>query len=208
MTDPNFEIEAQRLSLTFFDPSNDSHCDFLVELYNAPEILATNGGIAPPIGDREAARKILTGEQDERLRSGDMYGKYLVTLKSPPPSDNDTPSLALHQYGEKIGIVTLNLRKGQNSFTVPEIGYWFLKKGRGRGYATEATGALMKYLEEEKGQRELFGFCNPDNKASKGVLKRLGFEARGIATLKTFGGIVGAVWARPGMNEDLSVYGV
>lgn len=44
----------------------------------------------------------------------------------------------------------------------------------------------MKNLQEEMGRKEFLGFCYDDNEGSKGVLRRLGFEKRGVKELKWF----------------------
>jgi [ribosomal protein S5]-alanine N-acetyltransferase len=60
-----------------------------------------------------------------------------------------------------------------------ELGFWLGREWWGRGYATEATRAVLKH-GFEKGR--LPGFTSShfvDNDASAGVLRKLGFEPNG-----------------------------
>jgi RimJ/RimL family protein N-acetyltransferase len=60
-----------------------------------------------------------------------------------------------------------------------ELGFWLGRPWWGRGYATEATRAVMRYGFEA---RRLPGFTSShfiDNRASAGVLRKLGFEPVG-----------------------------
>ncbi|MBO0765256.1 MAG: GNAT family N-acetyltransferase [Hyphomicrobiaceae bacterium] len=60
-----------------------------------------------------------------------------------------------------------------------ELGFWLGREWWGRGYATEATRAVVHYGIEVK---RLPGFTSShfvDNNASAGVLRKLGFEPTG-----------------------------
>ena len=61
-----------------------------------------------------------------------------------------------------------------------EIGYGLAGPYRGRGYATEATGAMCQWLFTEAGATELIATgVDADNVASRRVLEKLGFERAG-----------------------------
>ena len=60
-----------------------------------------------------------------------------------------------------------------------EIVKQLLEEYEGKGYATEAAMALMKYFEEVKGQKEFIGLTHPDNERSIKMMRRLGFREEG-----------------------------
>jgi RimJ/RimL family protein N-acetyltransferase len=64
-----------------------------------------------------------------------------------------------------------------------ELGFWLGRPWWGRGYATEATQAIVRYGFDT---RRLPGFTSShfvDNWASAGVLRKLGFEPVGRGTI-------------------------
>lgn len=212
MSDPNFFIESERLYLSYLLPDNDSHCDFLVQLWNTPEFIASIGGKPTSVTTREAARKQLAGRfQAEHARNG--YGTYLVSLKpkeeavlistgAPPP-----PGGPPHD-GIPVGTVSLMRGEPPNCYTAPDLGFAILPDYMRRGIAIEASKALMEYVEREKGVKDVLGLFDPTNEASQGVFRKLGFEDRGQRVLKVFGGVTGQVFVKPGMDENLEVYGL
>lgn len=219
MTDPNFCIETPRLYLSYFMPSNEAHCNFLVHLYNTPEFIASIGGKPTSITTTAAARQRLEGRfRAEHARNG--YGTYLVSLKSDPARtgsacdsiSGDSPSLSscADRLASCRPMGTVSLMRGDSadSYKAPDIGYAIAPEETGKGYATEAAQGLISYARRELGVNEMFGFFAKGNAHSRRVLQKLGFEDRGVRALKAFGGAESEVWTLPGMNADLTVYGV
>jgi len=212
MADPNFYIETPRLYISYLNPDNDAHCDFLVALYNSPEFIASIGGKPTSITTREAARKQLAGRfRNEHARNG--YGTYLVSLKpeSPAETTSDTGKkdvTALLAAATPVGTVGLMRGEEPDRYEAPDLGFVVLPAHMRKGYTKEACLALMDYVEREQGVSGVFGFCEPTNEASRSVFRSLGFSNRGILSLRVFGGAKSEVWAKPGMAEDLSVYGL
>lgn len=210
MVDPEFHIDTPRLVISYLDPTKDAHCDFIVTLQNSPSSLASIKGYKSPTPDRESARKQIL-DNDPTTDNG--YGRYLVSLKTPTLSP-DASSLPFSQRSDTytiIGVVTMKLRKFENSPLAPDVGYGLLDAFQGKGYATEAARALVTYFEESLGRKEFFGFCNPENEGSKGVLRRLGFEERGVRDVKGVkpdGGIVRAMVFSKGLTKELEAYGL
>lgn len=66
-----------------------------------------------------------------------------------------------------------------DSYKVAEIGYSILRELWGRGYATQAAGALTGYAFERIGAQRVFARVIPENTASAAVLKKLGFGFEG-----------------------------
>jgi RimJ/RimL family protein N-acetyltransferase len=174
----------------------------MCHIRNTPEVQHANADIGRSITDRATARLYLEKSCVDRLLTG--FGPFIVILKREAnPFDQEPAS---------IGHVGLKLRKTAGAPTVPDIGFSLLKEFWGKGYATEACNGLLDHFEKEKGVKEVLGYCHPENENSKKMFRRLGFEDRGVRTLNGLrddGGVVNAlVWAKQGLSEDLSVYGI
>lgn len=64
-----------------------------------------------------------------------------------------------------------------------ELGYLFRRNSWGKGYATEIARAAALYGFESLGFREIVALTAPDNTASHGVLRKIGFAARGVEVI-------------------------
>lgn len=69
----------------------------------------------------------------------------------------------------------------------PELGYWFLPEGQGKGYAYEAASALKQFALEEVNFPTLVSFIAGENEASKRLAIKLGAVYDGEVDLLTFG---------------------
>ncbi|RPD78292.1 hypothetical protein L226DRAFT_531634, partial [Lentinus tigrinus ALCF2SS1-7] len=146
MTDANFHIETPRLYISYFQPALDSHCDFLVRLYNTPEFIATCG--RSPITTRAIARdRLATRFVADHARNG--YGIYLVSLKPSDPgadaapaagSDSEAP-VQLPAIQDTLArcklIGTVSLMRGSDAvaYAVPDLGFVVLPEEMRKGYA-------------------------------------------------------------------------
>ncbi|KAM7206465.1 including n-acetylases of ribosomal protein [Naviculisporaceae sp. PSN 640] len=207
MTDPSFQFYTPRLVISYLLPENNAHCDFLVELYNTPEFIASLGGEPTDITTREAAHKTLAGRfREKHARNG--YGTFLFSLK-PPEVENSSSSSAASVAPIPIGTVSLLRGEPPNGYTAPDLGFAILPSYMRKGYTKEAALGLLEWAEKERGVKDVLGLHDPGNEASYGVFRSLGFEDRGLRELEMFGpDVVGRVWTRPGMEEDLAVYGL
>lgn len=61
-----------------------------------------------------------------------------------------------------------------------ELAYHFIPSSWGRGYATEATAACVKYGFEKLNAPKIVAFTHPDNAASYRVLERIGMKYKGV----------------------------
>jgi [ribosomal protein S5]-alanine N-acetyltransferase len=65
-------------------------------------------------------------------------------------------------------------------FLTWEIGYIFNPAYQNRGYATEASRAIIKYAFTELGAHRVVGHCSPENTASWKVLENCGLKREGL----------------------------
>ncbi|MDP2623568.1 MAG: GNAT family N-acetyltransferase, partial [Actinomycetota bacterium] len=75
------------------------------------------------------------------------------------------------ETGETVGDLVVHL---ESEGRTAEIGYTLASAHWRKGYATEATAALIEYLFETLGVTRVFGMLHPDNRASAMVLERSG----------------------------------
>jgi RimJ/RimL family protein N-acetyltransferase len=60
-----------------------------------------------------------------------------------------------------------------------EMGYVLARDAWGRGYATEAAGALLAYAFDKLGLHRVAATCDPDNAGSARVLRKIGMVPEG-----------------------------
>ncbi|MBL8851474.1 MAG: GNAT family N-acetyltransferase [Planctomycetaceae bacterium] len=73
------------------------------------------------------------------------------------------------------GFVGLNVPRFEAHFTpCVEIGWRLAAECWGRGYATEAARACLRYGFEQLGRAEIFSFTVPGNVRSRRVMKKIG----------------------------------
>jgi len=82
----------------------------------------------------------------------------------------------LTQDGQKIGILGYSLNEKQ----VREIGYLYLPEFHGKGYASEALNALIRWCEKEIKVTEFAAVVSEGNVGSMKVLERAGFTLMSI----------------------------
>jgi ribosomal-protein-alanine N-acetyltransferase len=89
------------------------------------------------------------------------FGMYLVSRRSD---------------GEAVGMAGLVKRDFLENV---DLGYAFLPRGRGQGFATEASRACVELAREQLGIRRLAAITAPENIPSIRVLEKLGFRKVG-----------------------------
>ena len=87
-----------------------------------------------------------------------------------------------------------------------ELAYRLARAAWGRGVATEAAGALVAHGLRTLGLPRLVAVTYPENRASQGVLDKLGFERRGLAEYKgvqtTFHVLTRETWSERDGRRD------
>lgn len=127
---------------------------FILELVNEP-------GWLRYIGDRnvhsleEARAYIARGPVVSYARHG--FGLWGVALRA---------------TREPLGICGLIRRE---SLPHADLGFAFLARHHGHGYAREASAAAVALARPSYGMRRLLAITDPDNNASRGVLEHVGF---------------------------------
>jgi RimJ/RimL family protein N-acetyltransferase len=145
-------LETERLLLTHLEPAD---AGFILELLNEPSWLRF-------IGDRnvhtldEARHYIENGPMAMYAEKG--YGLYRVALKNTV---------------EPIGICGLIKR---DTLPEPDIGFAFVPRAWGAGYAREASLAVIEQGRREFGLVRLLGITDPENERSIRLLERLGLR--------------------------------
>jgi [ribosomal protein S5]-alanine N-acetyltransferase len=86
----------------------------------------------------------------------------------------------LKESGKVIGQVTLNPDRPE-IFKMWNLGYIFNPAYHGKGYATEAARAVVKYAFETLQVHRIVGHCSPDNAASWKVLEKCGMKKEGMS---------------------------
>ena len=104
------------------------------------------------------------------------YGPYRVSLR-----DCDTA----------VGICGLFRRDGLDE---PDIGYATLPEYCGRGYAHEACRAVVDHARTGLAIDRLIAIISPNNDASIGLIRKLGFEFERMHTM-------------PGDDDEVCIYG-
>ena len=95
------------------------------------------------------------------------------------PHDPRLPNCLIFERGPAaprlIGGVGIHLDEGEH-----EIGYWLTPAAWGRGFATEAAGAMIDHARDGLGLTRVGGRHFADNPASGRVLRKLGFVSTGL----------------------------
>lgn len=145
-------LETPRLLLRPFT-LDDAEAYF--PLVSDPQILRYTG--ETPAADVAAAREILrTRPRHDYTEYG--FGRHAVIEKS---------------SGELVGFSGL---KRLPELGEVDVGYRFLPRCWGLGYATESAREAMRYGREELGLTRIVGLVERDNAGSAHVLKKLGLR--------------------------------
>lgn len=142
-------IETERLTLVELAPPDAA---FILELLNEPSFLAN-------IGDRgvhslEGAVRYIEGQVANYATLG--YGLWLVRRK------DDGAAMGLSGLVRRV--------------TLPDadIGYAFLPRYWGRGYAAEACAAVLAHARGPLALPRVLAIVSPGNEASTKVLDKIG----------------------------------
>jgi RimJ/RimL family protein N-acetyltransferase len=148
-------LETERLAL---HELNAEDAPFILELL-------LSRGFRENIGDRGVRDLDGAAGYIERARSGyaaNGFGLWRCDLKA---------------TGEAAGLCGLVKRDGLEH---PDVGYAFLERFWGRGYASESAAASLAYGREAVGLKTIVAITTPANLGSIAVLKRIGLRDAGL----------------------------
>lgn len=151
--------ETERLILK---PTCLEDAEFFLELLNSPKWLKNIGD--RKVYDIKAAENYIQNRilpQHERLG----FGNYTVCRKS------DNTSLGSCGIYEREGL------------EVVDIGFAFLEKYEGQGYAFEAANLLKKLAFSDFGLPKIAAITNQNNLQSQNLLVKLGLKFKKIVNL-------------------------
>ena len=110
----------------------------------------------------------------------DEIARECAAMEGPQNDEWWMASIDLAETGETIGDLAVHV---ENDAHTAEIGYTLASAHWRRGYAVEATEALVAYLFEQFGADRVFGMLHPDNRPSAQVLERVGMLFEGHTRL-------------------------
>jgi len=127
--------------------------------------------LADAIADQAIARNLANVPWPYRMRDAEAF------LAS--PRDPILPSLVVFERTDSATRLVGACGLGRRPSRAVEMGYWIARAFWGRGYATEACGALVE-IARALGLGSVEGSHFLDNPTSGRVLEKLGFEPTGI----------------------------
>lgn len=77
------------------------------------------------------------------------------------------------------GLTLSNIRYGVSQSCA--LGYWMGERHAGQGYMSEVLPCMFPFIFGELGMHRIEAACLPDNQASIGLLRRVGFAEEGLA---------------------------
>lgn len=160
------EILTRRLILRAFRMDDAPR---VRELAGEREIAATTAHIPHPY--EEGLAEAWIGSQAERRSRGQA-----VVFAAQLRGDLDEASDDTLRPGDLVGAVGLELDRENRQ---AELGYWIGKPYWGRGLATEAAGAVLRYGFEELRLNRVHAHHFAHNAASGHVLEKIGMVREG-----------------------------
>jgi RimJ/RimL family protein N-acetyltransferase len=148
------ELRTERLSL---DRVTTADAAFVLELLNDPGWLAN-------IGDR-GVRTLESAEAYIAERFGASY--WLVVRDA--------------ETGEPLGLCGVVAKRP--GLETSDLGYAFLARHSGKGYATESARAVLAHALGPLGHEQLAAITTLENVPSQGVLEKIGFRRLGVKRL-------------------------
>lgn len=151
-------LETERLILREMDASD---LEKMFELDSNPLVHTYLGN--KPIHSRDEARGYINSLINQYRENG--IGRWATIEK---------------ETGNFIGWSGLKYITGSKNLqsNFHDVGYRFLPKFWGKGYATEATHAALRYAFETMKLHEVIGTCHQENKASRRVLEKCGLQLK------------------------------
>lgn len=148
-------IETERLYFRELEPTDDAG---MFELDSNPEVHTYLGN--NPVKTIEESRAAIDFIREQYRTNG--IGRWAALLK---------------ETGEFIGWAGLKLERNVNGHDSHyDLGYRFIQKHWGKGYACEAAAAFVDYGFNVMNLEKINATADPSNAASRKVLERVGLK--------------------------------
>jgi ribosomal-protein-alanine N-acetyltransferase len=148
-------LQTERLRLRELGAAD---ADFVLELLTDPDFVRFIGDRG--VHDLESAKSyIASGPQASYAQHG--HGLWLAEIAA---------------TGEPAGMCGLVRRA---SLDRPDLGYAWLPRFRGRGYAAEAAAAVLEFGLTTLRLSRVLAIVTPDNAPSRRLLEKLGMQSEG-----------------------------
>lgn len=145
-------LETDRLRFRLLMPADAA---FVVELANDPAWLRF-------IGDRHIHDRAAAEAYIAKCRT--MHEQHGVAALA----------VELRTTGEVVGLCGLLQREPGAEI---DLGFAFLERFRGQGFAREAAAAMLDFGHRTLGRERILALVHPDNADSIGLLTKLGFRS-------------------------------
>ncbi|KIW65353.1 hypothetical protein PV04_07619 [Phialophora macrospora] len=177
-------LQTERLVLRLFDPSRPSDYAAVLSMYDSPYARRT---FDPRPAATDAKKK-------KKKVPFPTHPWHLVSLRDDDDDDDDGAKV--------IGLTSLFLRHPLPS---PDLGYFVKEEYTGKGYATEAGKAALKWWTEDMGVQDIWAGTMDTNYASQRVAGKIGFVDGGVLRVVVADGVVkeGRAFVQPGKRRWL-----
>lgn len=129
------------------------------------------------VNDRDFMRRLVNTEGwlkfigNRNVDSDEAAAAYIQKILTTP--DFTYQVVHLKATGEPTGIVSFIKRTYLDHF---DIGFAFLPEHSGKGYALEASRAMLSHMQKQPQHKTVLATTVPGNTASIKLLKKLGFR--------------------------------
>lgn len=151
-------LSTERLKLF---KANLEDVDGFFELDSNPKVLEFIG--TDPLTKKEQSQQVIEMLQEQYL----VNGTARLTVRN-------------KETGEFMGWCGIKLmtEETQGEVNFYELGYRFIPRYWGKGYASEAAKACLDFAFDKMGAKKVVAFTDLEHKASQRVLEKLGFKIR------------------------------
>ncbi|MDZ8080888.1 MAG: GNAT family N-acetyltransferase [Nostoc sp. DcaGUA01] len=125
--------------------------------------------------DDEVVRYLTFGPNSEEDTRNFLQRE--ISLQTQEPRQHFALAVTLKAQKQLIGICRISTLDTVNK--IGSIGYCFIKKFWGQGYATEAVREIISFGFQELGLHRIFATCHPANIASARVMQKNGMQQEG-----------------------------
>ena len=121
------------------------------------------------------SRGFIEGIADRGVRTLDDASAYIAERVVASYRDHGFGMWAVTPRGEAAPVGLAGLVR-RDVLPHVDVGYAFLERAWGRGYAQEAAAAVLTYARGTLGLPTIVAITNPDNHASQNVLRKIGLR--------------------------------